>query len=473
MLSCLRESFNYCTKALLGAVLVIAPIPASADEISEQEAYAIGVEAYIYLYPLISMDITRIRLISADPARSQESRLMNVFLHARTYPNAKCRAVVSPNFDTLYSCAWLDLTEEPVILSLPDTNDRYYLLEMLDMWTDVFAAPGKRTSGTAAMDIAVVPPKWSGTLPPNVHRIDAPTPYVWCIGRIQTNGPDDYAAVNKLQNGFEITPLSRWSTSPAAASIPNDLSTVMKIKTKDLVNNMSPERYFTYAADLLKIIPPHTTDQSIITRMTRIGLVPGQRFEFSKQPRVIQRALIRAAIDGIKLIREQKMSPAAAVNGWGILVDGTGEYGNHYLKRAVVAMSGLGANRPVDVVYPTNVCDADGEPLNGGNNYILHFSKDDIPPTDAFWSITVYDKEGFPVANHANRFAISSHDNLKFNPDGSLDIYLQHSDPGPDKAANWLPIPTADEMTLTMRLFAPKPEVLKGIWAPPPVRKIK
>jgi hypothetical protein len=163
---------------------------------------------------------------------------------------------------------------------------------------------------------------------------------------------------------------------------------------------------------------------------------------------------------------------ARVVNGWQMNTDTMGVYGNYYLKRAIVAMVGLGANVPEDAVYPLNIGDADSKPLNGTNKYVLQFAKNEIPPAAAFWSITLYDKDGFPTANVLNRNAIGDRDELKFNADGSLDLYFQNESPGKDKESNWLPAPTGD-FNLAMRLYAPKLEVLDGRWAPPPIRRVQ
>ena len=237
--------------ALLSAALVgsLSPVARAAETISEQDAHAIGVTAYTYLYSLVTMDVTRKQLTNVAKVEGV-SGPVNTFASLAAFPPADLKVVVRPNFDTLYSSAWLDLTKEPMIVSVPDTQGRYYLLPMLDMWTDVFASPGWRTTGTQAANYAVIPPGWTGSLPAGVVRIDAPTPYVWIIGRTKTDGPADYEAVNKIQAGFKVTPLSGWgkATQPVVGSV--DPSIDMKTPPKIAVDTMPAGKFFAYAAEI-------------------------------------------------------------------------------------------------------------------------------------------------------------------------------------------------------------------------------
>jgi hypothetical protein len=447
-------------------------------EISEAEAQSIGVDAYLYFYPLISMDVTRRQLTNVAPGQSAMGAPPNTFINLSAFPTANMRAVVRPNFDTLYSIAWLDLTKEPMIVSVPDTGGRYYLLPMLDMWSDVFASPGWRTTGTAAGNFLVAPPGWRTELrerlaaelklPENTQRIDAPTFYVWVFGRTKTDGPQDYAAVHKIQAGFKITPLSQWgkAASPPAVSI--DPSVDMKTPPKVQVDTMPADRYFAYAAEILKLQPPHLTDGPILARMKRIGIERGKSFTLGEADPVVRGALERAPDAARDLMLRKAPTIARNVNGWLLSTDTVGVYGNYYLKRAMVAYVGLGANLPEDAVYPLNLGDVTGKPLNGSANYTLRFAKGQLPPAEVFWSVTLYDEDGFQVANDLNRFALSSWMPLKTNADGSLDLHIQNASPGPDREANWLPAPKG-QFTLTMRIYVPKSDVLAGEWNPPPV----
>jgi hypothetical protein len=437
---------------------------------TEPEIQPIATEAYAFLYPLVLMDITRRVMTNAEPKFGSPTGPMNMFHHLRAFPTADFKDVVRPNFDTLYSIAWLDLGDEPMIVSVPDTEGRYYLLEMLDMWTDAFAVPGKRTSGTAAANFALVPQGWQGKVPKDVERIDAPTMCVWIIGRTQTNGPKDYDAVHKVQDGYRITPLSEWGKAPRPIKFQLDPSVDMKTTPMKQVETMSAGDFFEYAAELMKLHPPHVTDWSIVARMKRIGIEAGESFDFEETDSAVKRALERAPASGLQWMKSTAPSIARIVNGWQINTETIGVYGNAYLKRAIVALVGLGANQPEDAIYPLSYGDADGKPYDGANDYMLHFGQKELPPVGAFWSVTLYDADGFPVANELNRHALGDRDPLKYSADGSLDLYLQHASPGKNRESNWLPAP-GGEFTLTMRLYEPKAEIIDGRWLPPAIRR--
>ncbi len=451
--------------------------PAKTTTLTEDEARSIAVDAYLYFYSLITMDVTRKQMTNLPPGEKVGFGPMNMFVNISAYPPADMRVVVRPNFDTLYSIAWLDLAREPMIVSVPDTDGRYYLLPMLDMWTDVFASPGWRTTGTEAADFLILPPGFDQdesirkhALPENIQLIDSPTPCVWVIGRTQTNGPSDYAAVNKTQAGLVVTPLSEWGKPPKAVVARIDETVDMKTSPKAQVDTMSAGAYFAYAAELLKLHPAHPTDQPILSRMKRIGIVAGKSFDISQLDPAVRKGIETAPVEAQRLMAWKVPTIARVANGWSMNTDTMGVYGNYYLKRAIVAQMGLGANLAEDAVYPLNLGDQSGKPLDGAGRYTIHFEKGDMPPVDAFWSITLYDQEGFQVGNALNRFAVSSWMPFLYNADGSLDLYFQNESPGKDKEANWLPAPQGP-FNLTMRLYSPKADALTGKWDPPPVVK--
>jgi len=478
-----RKSLALLLPILVSPALAqIAMAQGTPPAITEQEAHAIGVDAYIYLYSLVTMDVTRKQLTNVEPGKGNLGGPMNAFANAQAFPAADFKAVVRPNFDTLYSSAYLDVRKEPMVVSVPDTGGRYYLLPMLDMWTDVFASPGWRTTGTQAGNFVVVPQGWRPDLrdrlvekfklPKETQRIDAPTPYVWIIGRTKTDGPPDYDAVHKIQAGLKITPLSEWGKSPKSIEMKIDPSVDMKTPPKIQVDTMPAEKYFAYAAELLKLQPPHLTDEPIIAQMKRIGIEPGRSFDIDKVGPAVKKGLEGAPEEAQKLMEWKTATLARIANHWSMNTDTMGVYGNYYLKRAIIAQVGLGANLPEDAIYPLNLGDEAGRPLDGTSKYSIHFEKGATPPVNAFWSITLYDREGFQVANSLNRFAVSSWMPFKYNADGSLDLYFQNDSPGKDKEANWLPAPKG-AFNLTMRLYAPKSDALTGRWNPPAVTGVQ
>lgn len=455
-------------------------VEARSTPISQQEAHAIGVDAYLYFYPLVTMDLTRRQMASLPAGKGLGSGPPNAFHHVPEYPAATDKVVVRPNFDTLYSSAWLDLTKEPVVVSVPDAKGRYYLLPMLDMWTDVFASPGWRTTGTEAQHFLVAPAGWRPDLrerlveefrlPAGTQRIDAPTSHTWIIGRIKTDGPHDFDAVHEIQAGLKVTPLSEWgrSAGPVEARIDPDID--MRATPKEQVDAMAGDKFFAYAAELLKDNRPHLTDEPILARMRKIGIERGKRFEIDKVSPAVRAALEATPVSAQRLMQWKLPTLARVANHWSMNTDTMGVYGNDYLKRAIVAQQGLGANLPQDAIYPLSLGDQAGRPLDGTNKYLLHFDKATLPPVDAFWSVTLYDPQGYQVANPLNRFALSSWMPFRYDPDGSLTLYFQAESPGKDKEANWLPAPKGS-FNLTMRLYAPKAEALVGKWNPPPVTR--
>jgi len=421
-------------------------------------------EAALYLYPLVIMDVTRLQAINTPADAKPGHGPPNQFHHMRAFPDAAFRSVVRPNFDTLYSSAWLDLTAGPVVVHAPNTRDRYFMLPMLDMWTDVFANPGKRTTGTDAHDFVVTGRHYPGELPAGLPIITAPTPHVWIIGRTQTNGPADYPVVHQVQEGYRITPLGKTREHVIDPSY--DTTT----EPLRVVNGMAPLDFFAYATELLAVDPPHATDFSVLARIAHLGIVAGKPFDttrFSTEQRTDIEAGWAAALHDM---RTSRPTLGTKVNGWSILTSTIGVWGNAYLPRAAVAMTGLGINPAEDATYPQLTADADGDPITGEKDYVLHFDAGQLPPAAAFWSLTAYDTEGYQVANDINRFAIGDRDPLTFNADGSLDLYMQHTNPGPQHESNWLPIPRGP-VYVTMRLYAPTREVLDGLWHPPPVHK--
>ena len=462
--------------ALAATALVgMARAETPAGALKAHEAKDTAIDAYVYAYPLVTMEYTR-RVMTNVAAPEGTRAPMGEFVRMRSYPTAKFRDVTAPNADTLYTTAWLDVTKEPWIVSLPDMNGRYFLLPMLDGWTNVFQVPGKRTTGTAAQKYAITGPGWKGTLPAGVTQLKAPTNMVWIIGRTQTNGPQDYAAVHKIQAGFKLVPLSRFGKPYTPPPGKVDPSIDMKTPPVEQVARMTTEQFFNRFAMLLKDNPPPASEAPILAKLAKIGIVPGQKFDPSKLDPAVAKGLSQALPTALAKLNEAGSKTGAPVNGWRVPPMILGQYGSEYGVRAAVAMFGLGANLPEDAVYPSVYVDADGKPLDAAQKYVIHFDKNQTPPVHAFWSITMYDPHSFFVANSINRFAISSWMPLKKNADGSIDIYVQATSPGKDKEANWLPSPSSGAFNMTMRMYWPNekaPSIIDGSWKPPVVRKVQ
>jgi len=447
---------------------------ALAVPLSAAEATQVGTEAYIYGYPLITMEYTR-RVITnvTDPKGTKAP--MGQLIRLREYPTAEFKDVTAPNADTLYTTCFLDVSKEPYVLSLPDAHGRYYLFPMLDGWTDVFEVPGKRTSGTGPQTYAITAPGWKGNLPKGVKQYKSPTAIVWILGRIYCTGtPDDYAAVHKMQDEISVVPLSAYGKLYTPPEGKVDPSIDMKTPVRDQVNALTAEAYFSLLATLLKDNPPAKADAPMVAKLAKLGIVPGQAFDASKLGEEGAKALAVVPKLGFEKIMAHFKEAGTMENGWTFTTK-TGLYGTDYLQRALVTAIGLGANRPQDAVYPTSEVDAEGKPYSGANKYVMHFPKGQLPPADGFWSLTMYNGEYFFVANPLNRYSISARQNLKANADGSTDLYIQNESPGADKESNWLPAPT-DKFILMLRLYWPKeksPSIINGTWKIPAVNLVK
>lgn len=475
-------------------------------------------DAYVYAYPLVIMDATR-TLMTTSGSTSPGSAEVNEFAHQEKLPDPTSTGLASQSADTLYSSAWLDLAAEPVVLSIPDVRNRHYVLTMRDAWTNVFASPGKR-EGTRRGNYAIVAPGWTGELPRGVERIDAPTAMVWIVGRIEVNGEGDVAAVDRIQDGLELTPLSAWGKQAAKASSPAAQPAVPdpamgaapggvaarapRPKTAaNIVAEMDAPAFFSRVAALLPANPAAEADAAIVATLGELGVVAGQPF-------APDAALVPTMNEAAKAARESIATASAAPAGSAppetgsapragsaseagsapatASADGAAEapasatgwtvdahpasYGTDYLQRAANARSGLGASTDADRLVLVTTADADGRAFNGRFNYLLHLDKAQLPPAGAFWSVTLYnDREQF-VENGLQRYAIGSRDKPQYNRDGSLDIYLQNTSPGADKERNWLPAPRG-AFTLAMHVYAPKKAALDGTWTLPTVTRPK
>ena len=435
-------------------------------EIGPEEARAIAAEAFLFGYPLVLMALTGAVMTNVSSA-SQGNAPVNQFSHRRAFPDASFTAVVSPNADTLYSTAVLDLAASPIVLATPDGAGRYYLMPLLSAWTDVFASPGTRTTGDGAGAFAIIGPDWEGALPPDVQEIRSPTSLAWLIGRTQTDGKADYASVHEFQAGLSLTPLSAWGS---AYSPPEDVPVApgvdKTIPPPDQIEAMDAATFFARVASLMVANPPHEADAPALARFAAIGLARGS---FTPIPELAS-SLEAGVKDAVALLRAKPEQAATVSPAW-TLHRGLGSYGTDYFKRAHVALIGLGANLDEDSIYPHATTDRDGHALNGAHRYRLHFEPGETPPARAFWSLTMYNERQYFVDNPLDRYAIGDRDALAFNSDGSLDLWLQHDSPGPERESNWLPAPPG-AFNVVLRVYWPTEEALAGSWTPPGLERV-
>ena len=443
-----------------------------ADKLTEEEAHQIGIEAVVYGFPLVIVDLTeQVQTNVAEPEEGGHAPV-NQFSNFFKYPTAAYTAVVRMNVDTLYSFAWLDLSKEPMVLSVPDTHGRYYLMPVIDAWSNVVGSPGKRTTGTEPGNFAIVGPNWTGTLPEGVKEVKSPTNTAMIAGRTQANGPPDYAVVNAIQKQYKLAPLSAFGKpySPPKGTV--DPKIDMKTPPVDQVSRMSAAVFFNKLAQLMKSNPPPAADAPVLAKLAKIGIVPGENFDMTKLDPAVARGLEKSVQSAMADLQAAAKKTGVPVNGWNIPPMNVANFGTDYGLRAVIAAVGLGANIAQDAIYPNAFLDGEGKPLSGANRYVLHFDKGDMPPANAFWSVTMYNAQSFFVANPINRYNIAAWMPLKYNADGSLDIYIQRDSPGKEKVSNWLPA-SQGEFSVTMRIYWPKESMLDGSWKPPGIQQVK
>lgn len=470
---------------------------------SELKAFGNGVQAYMYGYPLVTAELTRRTVTAPGPwyAEGAKRRLgwapMNQFAHYGRFPDDQTTEVVAPNSDTLYSTAWIDVSKEPLILHTPEMGQRWLLMRVLDGWSNSFASLGTRLHGHEAKDYAIVGPGWQGTLPDEVIKVQSATNLNWIIGTTYTKDETDFAAVHALQAQYKLTPLSEYGKpyTAAAGSTLAEAGFDPFVPVVQQVSRLSTQQYFDQLAALMSANPATAADAPMLEKLAGLGIVPGLHFDFSKLSEAQQRGLDNAVwfVKGIFEARAQGTQGELqqsdwqksffqglvgltnrlllnTKNTWQIQLN-LGRYGTNYPLRALVTLLGYGANGPDDAIYPLTTVDANEQALNGAQRYVLHFNKNELPPARDFWSATMYDMRGFFVANPLKRYAIGDRHPLSYNQDGSLDLWLQHADPGAGKTPNWLPAPEGD-FKIMLRLYGPGPAVRNGSWVPPRILRL-
>ena len=454
-----------------GVVTAMTRKPAAAST-----AASTALDAYVYGYSLITTEVTRVQMTNV-PKVGMLRGPMNQFVNVPRYPPANYRGVSAPNADTLYSLAWLDLSE-PQVFSHPDMANRFHLFPMVDLWMTIFASPGTRTGDNTAANYLITGPGWTGQVPAGMKQIKSATRYIVILGRTYADGTEkDYQTVNALQSQYRITPLKKWGNEGyvyKAPPVDDNPGFSMTDKPQTVILGLGTAGYFNMMTKLMcKDSPPAPADAPLLERMKTIGIEACKPFDATKLDAATQAALPKLALEKIGENKDKSMG--TMVNGW-VVTKGLGVYGTDYMKRAVVAAFGWPANLQEDAVYPYTEVDATGQKLTGANNYTLTFAKGQTPPVNGFWSITMYeiDQGWWFVPNALNKFTVSPRNNLTYNTDGSLTLYFQNTSPGKDKENNWLPAPKGEFLPM-LRMYWPKdtsPSILNGSWTPPRVMKV-
>ena len=455
-------------KRLVLATLVLVAV-ITAMLLVMKDKIMLGAEAYLYGYPLVMMETTRIQ---SAKYIGPENQLRMV----RQFPNAQFKEVVRPNVDTLYTTAFISMKEGPWVFEMPANDKRYELMPFMDAWTNVFASPGTRTSGNQGGTYLLAGPEWNGQVPKGMTLLKSPTDMVWLIGRTQTNGTADFATVHELQNRLR---LSKWPQPPDSLSASTDskrdaqpswqVSTEPSLTPVAQMKALNTTEFFNRLMKLMVSNPPSPEDAPLLARLAQLEIKPGQAVHLSGS-----NALSFSLGRWIANQRVMKALNTKAQDGsWSYPPLNLGRYGTDYNTRAAVAMVGLGANLPEDALYPNTALDHQGQALNGKHRYRLHFAANALPPVKAFWSITAYGADEFLIDNPLQRFAIGDRDPLVFNADGSLDLWVQATPPSQkEAAANWLPVQMGAPFLLNARLYWPEDKALNGQWKMPVVERL-
>jgi hypothetical protein len=443
-----------------------------------EETKAIAEEAFIYGLPIV-MNYAVMNEFCVDKNSGQYKAPFNTISNEARVFTYKDTAVVTPNSDTPYSMLWLDLRAEPMVISVPPVNkERYYSVQLIDGNTYNYGYIGSRATGPEPGDYLVVGPDWKGETPAGIKKVfQSTTPFGLTIFRTQLFNADDMPNVVKVQAGYKAQPLSAFLTQPAPPAAP-------KIDFVPATTKGIKENFYAYLDAALEFVPETPDTKELHARLASIGIGPGKKFAFKDLSLEHKAAVLLAMKEGEDKVEKFLNSGVKDINGWkvGAVFGDAAFFKGDWLKRAAAAKGGIYGNDAVEAMYPMTRSDSTGETLDSSkHNYTLTFPVGQLPPVNAFWSVTMYDgKSQLLIENPINRYLINSPmlSDMKKNEDGSLTLYIQKDSPGADKEANWLPAPN-DTVYLVMRLYWPQteaPSILpagEGTWKPPGIVKVQ
>jgi hypothetical protein len=451
--------------AIIGWLLVKPP-----EKVVEGESLILGMETYVYGFPLVTMDLTR-QVMTAAATAGELSAPINQFQKLRKVVPWDFKNVVRISTNSLWETAFLDLGKEPLVVTIPDSGSIPVAARWLNMWTDAIGTAGSRTPETNAGNYLIAGPGWSGSAPAGFVKVyTCQTRYSWMLVELAASSAADYPAIHAVQDKFKITPLSSWGKPyEPPATVPVDPSVDLSATPYDQLRLMTGEMFFKKLAELLKENPPYAADKEMLAKLKKVGVEPGKDFDPGKLDPGIRKGLIQVPA---RVWMNFFIGPYGmkAQNGWINMVN-IARFGTDYQTRAYVSYMGLGAGIADDIVYPSAFVDANDEAIDGAYRYTMHFEKAELPASkNGVWSISAY-RENFYERNPISRYGLLPA-MVKYNPDGSLDVYLQAKSPGPDKESNWLPIPQSGLVNLTIRIYDPKDAAKDKEYRIPPVKKV-
>jgi hypothetical protein len=448
------------TRLIVTALVLALLLPARASAADAGDIRAIAREGFIYGYPLVLMAITK-RIASFGRANGQ-------FVHMQSAPTPPFRIVVAPNGDTRYSSAWLDVSTEPQVLHVPDAGGRYFVAQVMDAWTDVIADPTPRLPNSAPGDYAIAGPGWHGTPPAGLRMVRSSTNDVWVLARTRARADDDASTITSIQRQYTVVPLSRFGGGSYQA--PPGIFGNPNIDTgptpPSVVAGLNGAAFLTLLATALAQNPPRAADGPVVARLARIGVIAGKPFDPSMLGAANSALVDDGVRDGKAQLDRYDAPSVPHANGWRWTMN-TGRFGTDYAYRAFIAKTLLAANLPEDAVYPETGVDATGAPLSGERRYTLHFDGANLPPANAFWSLTLYSPDHYLVPNPIDRYTLRD-STARRNADGSIDVLIQHDAPSGDPT-NWLPAP-AGPFVVTLRMYWPRPSGLDGTYRIPAIQ---
>ncbi|MBS1968817.1 MAG: DUF1254 domain-containing protein [Bdellovibrionales bacterium] len=461
--------------ALVGGSVLVMSCERDSKKRSQREDLAR--DAYSYGFPLVLMDTARRHTEVLSRSSDKQSKVpMYQFYHTRKVRENRYHDLASLDNDMIYSTAWLNLADDPVVLTIPSSGNHFFVGGLLQAWSDIFGVVGTRATGRGKQRFLLSGPQWKGSTPRGMKPLRSPTNLVWVPIRIYAGSGTDTASVRAFQNGLHLTPLSHWGKNKSGMRMVDvDLTVDPRIAPRDQVFSMSADEFYTKLCALMVDNPSPPIDTAFMDKLRTLGIVPTKNFKFSDLPVDSQRALSES-VKGAKnfiLAHQGSFSPTGRlVNGWTMPITTSG-FGTDYHRRAYEAYLGLGALPPQDALFPIAYEDNMGQQLMGENSYKITFAKDKLPPVNAFWSITMFHLPDVNLIENApRRYSIGQYTRTRPNPDGSLTIYIQPTSPGKDKEANWLPSGKGN-FQLTMKMYWPKKEALEGRWTPPVVERVE